>query len=128
MGRMLDRIRLFVQGEAPAPPVAGFIGFRITEVVPGRAVVVFEAGPQHTNPMGTLHGGILCDIADAAMGMAYAATLDEGGRAATLVFRFVAPTEFITARVAVDGADRRLGIRHTPGAPPPVRQHWRRCV
>jgi|SRR5512145_3175366 hypothetical protein len=55
------------------------------------------------------------------------ATLDEGGRAATLVFRFVAPTEFVTARVAVDGAERRLGIRHTPGAPPPVRQHWRRC-
>ncbi len=25
--------------------------------------------------MGTLHGGILCDIADAAMGMAFASTL-----------------------------------------------------
>ena len=28
--------------------------------------------------MGTLHGGIYCDIADAAMGMAYGATLAEG--------------------------------------------------
>ena len=27
------------------------------------------------NPMGTLHGGIVCDIADAAMGMAFASTL-----------------------------------------------------
>jgi Thioesterase superfamily len=26
-------------------------------------------------PMGTLHGGILCDIADATMGMAFASTL-----------------------------------------------------
>jgi acyl-coenzyme A thioesterase PaaI-like protein len=26
--------------------------------------------------MGALHGGILCDIADAAMGMAFASTLD----------------------------------------------------
>jgi uncharacterized protein (TIGR00369 family) len=26
--------------------------------------------------MGTLHGGVLCDIADAAMGMAFASTLD----------------------------------------------------
>ena len=25
--------------------------------------------------MGTLHGGILCDVADAAMGMAFASTL-----------------------------------------------------
>jgi acyl-coenzyme A thioesterase PaaI-like protein len=28
-------------------------------------VVDFEAGQQHANPMGTLHGGVLCDIADA---------------------------------------------------------------
>ena len=27
-----------------------------------------EAGERHHNPMGTLHGGILCDLADAAMG------------------------------------------------------------
>ena len=34
--------------------------------------------------MGTLHGGILCDIADAAMGMAYASTLGEGETFTTL--------------------------------------------
>jgi len=28
--------------------------------------------------MGTLHGGVYCDLADAAMGYAYAATLGEG--------------------------------------------------
>jgi uncharacterized protein (TIGR00369 family) len=36
---------------------------------------MLAAGLQHANPMGTLHGGILCDIADAAMGMAFASTL-----------------------------------------------------
>src|SRR5262252_10213857 len=40
-----------------------------------RARVMLGAGPQHANPMGTLHGGILCDIADAAMGIAFASTL-----------------------------------------------------
>jgi uncharacterized protein (TIGR00369 family) len=43
-----------------------------------------EAGPQHANPMGTLHGGVLCDLADAAMGMAYASSLDEGETFTTL--------------------------------------------
>jgi uncharacterized protein (TIGR00369 family) len=43
-----------------------------------------EVGPQHANPMGTLHGGILCDLADAAMGMAYASSLDEGETFTTL--------------------------------------------
>ena len=37
--------------------------------------MTLAVGPQHANPMGTLHGGILCDIADAAMGMAFASTL-----------------------------------------------------
>jgi uncharacterized protein (TIGR00369 family) len=43
-----------------------------------------EAGPQHANPMGTLHGGVLCDLTDAAMGMAYAAGLPEGESFTTL--------------------------------------------
>jgi uncharacterized protein (TIGR00369 family) len=56
-------------------PVARLIGFEAKNIGVGRATVVLAAGPQHANPMGTLHGGILCDIADAAMGMAFASTL-----------------------------------------------------
>ena len=114
MGRMLDRIRMFVRGEAPAPPVAELIGFRITEVESGRAVVVFEAGPQHTNPMGTLHGGILCDIADAAMGMAYASTLDEGETFTTLELKinFLKPVRsgMLTATGRVVKGGRTVGL------------------
>ena len=56
-------------------PVARLIGFEAKEIADGRATVMFAAGPQHANPMGTLHGGILCDIADAAMGMGLQARL-----------------------------------------------------
>jgi len=55
--------------------VARLIGFQAKEIAEGRATVTFSAEPRHANPMGTLHGGILCDIADAAMGMAFATTL-----------------------------------------------------
>jgi len=51
------------------------VGFQAKAIKDGRALVTLAAGPQHANPMGTLHGGILCDIADAAMGMAFASTL-----------------------------------------------------
>ena len=47
-------------------------------IEPGRAVFEMDADERHHNPMGTLHGGIYCDLADAAMGYAYAATLGEG--------------------------------------------------
>jgi uncharacterized protein (TIGR00369 family) len=56
-------------------PVARLIGFEAKEIGNGRATVVLAAGPRHANPMGTLHGLILCDTADAAMGMAFASTL-----------------------------------------------------
>src|ERR1700741_1092690 len=59
-------------------PVARLIGVEAKEIADGRAVVTLAAGKQHANPMGTLHGGILCDIADAAMGMAFASTLAPG--------------------------------------------------
>jgi uncharacterized protein (TIGR00369 family) len=56
-------------------PIARLIGFEAKEIGDGRAVVTLAAGQRHANPMGTLHGGVLCDIADAAMGMAFASTL-----------------------------------------------------
>jgi uncharacterized protein (TIGR00369 family) len=55
--------------------IARLIGFEAKEITAGRAVLTLAAGPQHANPMGTLHGGVLCDVADAAMGIAFAATL-----------------------------------------------------
>jgi uncharacterized protein (TIGR00369 family) len=57
-------------------PIARLIGFGAEEIADGKATVTLTTGPQHANPMGTLHGGILCDIADAAMGMAFASTLE----------------------------------------------------
>jgi uncharacterized protein (TIGR00369 family) len=65
-------------------PVAKLIGFDLNSVKPGEAVVEFQATEAHANPMGTLHGGILCDIADAAMGIAYASNLNEGESFTTL--------------------------------------------
>jgi uncharacterized protein (TIGR00369 family) len=74
-------------------PVARLIGFEVKEIVDGRATVVLVAGPQHANPMGTLHGGILCDIADAAMGIAFASTLapDESFTTLELKINFFRP-------------------------------------
>lgn len=64
-----------VRAKTNGVPVARLIGFEAKDINDGRATVVLAAGPQHANPMGTLHGGILCDIADAARGMAFASTL-----------------------------------------------------
>jgi uncharacterized protein (TIGR00369 family) len=72
------------KGTAAPPPIAQLIGFTVTFAESGRAIVEFQASERHANPMGTLHGGVLCDIADAAMGMAYASNLNEGETFTTL--------------------------------------------
>lgn len=75
------------------PPVAELIGFQVSDVQDGKAVATLAAGTRHANPMGTLHGGILCDIADAAMGMAFASTLtpDESFTTVELKINFFRP-------------------------------------
>lgn len=73
------------RGESPGPPVADLLGFALVELEVGRAVFEMDADPaRHGNPMGTVHGGILCDIADAAMGIAFASGLDDGETFTTL--------------------------------------------
>ncbi|HYU52349.1 MAG TPA: PaaI family thioesterase [Gemmatimonadaceae bacterium] len=78
---------------AARPPIAELIGFVVEEIGDGRAVGSLQAGPQHANPMGTLHGGVLCDIADATMGMAFASTLapDESFTTISLAINFFRP-------------------------------------
>ena len=67
-----------VLNQLPAPPVSRLIGFALKSIEPGHAIFEMEADERHHNPMGTMHGGIYCDLADAAMGFAYASTLSEG--------------------------------------------------
>src|SRR5262245_49235310 len=84
MNRLLERTEAIIRGEAPPDPIAKLIGFKLISVSPGKAVVELETTEAHGNPMGTLHGGVLCDIADAAMGIAFAAALGEDESFTTL--------------------------------------------
>src|ERR1700751_6211426 len=84
MSKHLEGIQRIIRGELPVPPVARLIGFQLSSVRNGEALIELEVSDMHANPMGTLHGGILCDIADAAMGIAFASTLEEGESFTTL--------------------------------------------
>ncbi len=114
MPKALDMLRKVQRGELPPPPVATLIGFTIGSIEPGRVVMEMDAGPQHSSPLGTVHGGILCDLADAAMGMAYAASLDEGETFTTLELKinFLKPvwSGRLTATGYVVKSGRTVGL------------------
>ena len=112
---MRELAQRFVRGEVPPPPVATTIGFKPTLIEEGRAVFVMEADPaRHGNPMGTIHGGILCDLADAAMGMAWASRLEEGETFTTLELKinFFKPVwkQTLKAEAKIVKAGRTVGM------------------
>jgi len=78
MTTMLRSAEMILNGQAAPPPIARLLGFVLKAIEPGRAVFEMQVDLRYHNPMGTLHGGIYCDLADAAMGYAYASTLGEG--------------------------------------------------
>src|ERR1043166_3685230 len=103
MSSLADVVQQIYRGELSPPPGARLIGFTLTAIQHGQAVVEFEATAQHANPMGTLHGGVLCDIADAAMGMAYASTLEEGETFTTLELKINFLRPFWTGKLYAEG-------------------------
>ncbi len=114
MPRALDMLKKIQRGELPPPPVATLIGFTIGSIERGRVVMEMEAGPQHSSPLGTVHGGILCDLADAAMGMAYASSLDDNETFTTLELKinFLKPvwSGRLTATGYVVKSGRTVGL------------------
>jgi len=106
--------RAMVAGDVEPPPVAKLVGFAMTDVEPGRAVFEMDVGPQHSSPLGTVHGGIVCDLVDAAMGCSHASLLDEGETFTTLELKinFMKPVwqGHLVAEGKVIKAGRTIGL------------------
>jgi len=103
----------FRQGSWTAP-VAELVGAFPVSFGEGKAVFEMETGRRLHNPMGTVHGGILCDIADAAMGFAFATTLGPGETFTTLELKinFLRPVfeGKLTATARVVHRGRTVGM------------------
>src|SRR4029453_18822200 len=84
MAKMLDSMQSMVRGETPMPAAATLIGMRLESFAAGGAPVVPHATAAHANPMGTVQGGILAAMADAAMGWAFMTNLGENESYTTL--------------------------------------------
>jgi len=85
------------------PPVAELIGMDVERAEAGETLMTLVAEERHSNPMGTLHGGILCDLADAAMGMAYHSLLEPGESFTTLELKINFLRPFWTGRLVARG-------------------------
>lgn len=85
------------------PPVADLLGLELLDAADGEARFRLVAEERHANPMGTVHGGIFADLADAAMGVAYLTTLEEGESFTTLELKINFLRPFRTGTLLADG-------------------------
>ena len=74
----IDYMRAMVDGILPPPPIAGLMEFDMAAADPGR--VVFTCRPDESvfNPIGVIHGGLVCTLLDSVAGCALHSTLPQG--------------------------------------------------
>lgn len=74
----IDVMRAIATGELPPPPMANLMNFTITDVQSGRVTFSCTPGEEHHNPLGVIHGGLLCTLLDTVAGCAAHTTLAAG--------------------------------------------------
>lgn len=98
---MQEWVRKLLAGESSAP-ILRLLGITPKLVEPGHAVFEMDVDERHHNPLGTLHGGIYCDLADVAMGIAYAASLPEGETFTTIELKVNYLRAVVKGRLAAE--------------------------
>jgi uncharacterized protein (TIGR00369 family) len=74
----IDYLRAMVAGEVPPPPIAQLLQFDFAEADPGRVVFTCTPDASAYNPIGAVHGGLVCTLLDSVTGCAVHSTLPAG--------------------------------------------------
>jgi uncharacterized protein (TIGR00369 family) len=74
----VEYLQAMVAGELPPPPIAGLMEFTMTEAAPGHVVFTCRPDESAYNPIGAIHGGLVCTLLDSVAGSALHSTLPQG--------------------------------------------------
>jgi uncharacterized protein (TIGR00369 family) len=74
----LEYLRGIHDGVVPPPPWAMTVGMGIDRIERGEVSFTLEPHESHFNPLGVVHGGVLCTVLDTVAGCAVHSTLEPG--------------------------------------------------
>ena len=74
----LETMQAIRDGELPAPPIAHLMQFDIVDLAEGRVEFRCVLDESVYNPIGVVHGGLVCTLLDTVAGCAVHTTLPQG--------------------------------------------------
>jgi uncharacterized protein (TIGR00369 family) len=109
----LEIMRAIGEGRLPGAPIAKLMNMSGVLVEEGRVVFEGRPGPEHYNPIGSVHGGYAATLLDSAMGCAVHSALPAGKiyTTLTLEIKYVKAMSEKTGPVRAEGRVVQLGGR-----------------
>lgn len=109
----LEYLTRVVDGRIKHPSMAYTLGFRLTDVEAGRALITGETSPDYCNPNGSIHGSWAAAVLDSCMGSSVHSMLPEGVGFTVVEFKidFVRPITVDTGTVKAEGKVVNVGKR-----------------
>ncbi|MCU1501961.1 MAG: thioesterase family protein [Ilumatobacteraceae bacterium] len=74
----LEFMRAMIAGEIPPPPITGLMNMTAISAEVGTVTFTCEPDESMYNPIGTVHGGLVCTLLDSVLGCATQTTLPAG--------------------------------------------------
>jgi uncharacterized protein (TIGR00369 family) len=95
-------LQAMADGELPPPPIARMFGFQPVSVGDGDVVFTCTVDEAAYNPIGLVHGGLVCTLLDTATGTAVHSTLPAGVAYTSIEIKvnYLRPVRVLTDRPA----------------------------
>lgn len=109
----LDYVLAMIDGRVAPPPIAALM--RMAPIAAGAGTTTFECLPDesHYNPIGTVHGGLVCTLLDSVIGCAVQTTLPAGTGYTSIEIKvnYLRPVRADTGRLTAIGTVTKPGRR-----------------
>jgi len=109
----LEFLRAIRDGDVPPAPISSPMLMRLEDVDDGRVTFSCEPDESLYNPIGSVHGGVMCTILDSALGCAAHSTLPAGTGYTSIEIKvnYLRPVQIAAGRLTAIGTVTKRGRR-----------------
>lgn len=109
MGDRMSDVAAELRERLAGSPFHTWLGVEVVDAGDGWVRVAIDAGDEHINLQGLVHGGLLATLADTAMGLALRTSLEPGRRHVTIAMHVQFLRPGTPGRVEATGRAVRVG-------------------